>query len=92
MSMTRILTSHLKPSGVLIIADRLKNETSHLMPSSMPEVPEGVVTHGSGFSEEDVREIFEGAGLKEFEFNHALSEAYQGVVMEVFVAKGMKAA
>lgn len=92
--MTRILAGHLKPSGMIIIADRIKNATSHIAPKEMAEmanVPTGVVVHDHGFDMADMRSVFEGAGLKEFEFKHALSEPFANVVMEIFVAKGVKA-
>lgn len=90
--MTQILASHLKPGGALLIADRLKSATSHLIPASFAAVPEGIVTHETGFSEAEMREIFEGAGLVQAEFRHALSETFDDVTMELFVAKGVKAA
>ena len=89
--MTQILASHLKSGGALLIADRLKSATSHKIPASFPAVPEGIITRSSGFSEAEMREIFEGAGLVQAEFRHALSEMFDDVTMELFVAKGVKA-
>lgn len=86
---TRRLAERLKPGGVLLIVDFLGTRKE-----DVPEEMRKTVRVG-GFEEEEMKELFEGAGLLEFGF----SLLEEKVVMEmkgerkertVFMARGRK--
>lgn len=91
--MTRNLASHLKQGGMLLIADRIQNASKPAIPENLPiDVPVDAIPHAAGFTETQMREMFESAGLTQFSFRHALTETFAGIEMELFIAKGVKAA
>ncbi|KAF9042159.1 S-adenosyl-L-methionine-dependent methyltransferase [Panaeolus papilionaceus] len=90
--MTRILTSHLKPNGVLCVIDKLKPEQQ---PSDAPAFSDEVkkVTNElnlAGFVKDDMRGIFEQAGLKDFSFETAFDGQWGEHKFRAFIAKGTK--
>ena len=91
--MTRNLVSHLKQGGMLLIADRIQDASKPAIPENMTvNVPVDAIPHAAGFTEAQMREMFEGAGLTQFSFRHAMTETFANVEMELFIAKGVKAA
>lgn len=76
---------------MLLIADRIQNASKPVIPENLP-VPVDAIPHAAGFTEAQMREMFEGAGLTQFSFRHALTETFAGIEMELFIAKGVKAA
>lgn len=91
--MTRHLASHLKHDGMLIVSGRIKNASKPVFPDNLPvKVNMDAVPHAAGFTEAQTREMFEGAGLTQFSFRHALTEPFANIEMEIFIAKGVKAA
>ncbi|KAJ7491091.1 S-adenosyl-L-methionine-dependent methyltransferase, partial [Mycena latifolia] len=77
---TRTLCFFLKPSGCLLVADFMK---------SAEPVPENVPNNG-GFTEEDIRTAFVGAGLEGFSINQFTKAKFHGQMVELFLAKGTK--
>ncbi|CAL1706025.1 unnamed protein product [Somion occarium] len=85
--MTRILVSFLKHGGSLLVADIMKNDQGEeVVPSDYyHDVP-----HTAGFSEEDMRQIFTRAGLKNFDFNRVTTANLEGTDATFFLARGVK--
>ncbi|KAF9009516.1 S-adenosyl-L-methionine-dependent methyltransferase [Cyathus striatus] len=81
---THTLSFFLKPGGALIVIDRKLNDGN-----DVPEQYGHIVAHKHGFSEEDMRKLFEEAGLTGFSFEDIASI---GVKEDVnpFIAKGIK--
>ena len=91
--MTRILASFLKPGGALIVADFLKGGMpkahKHVLPAEGSEGWERNVSHMDGFEEQDIRRVFEDAGLQSFVFNSDVAVGDEEDQMRVFIAKGI---
>ncbi|KAH7928135.1 S-adenosyl-L-methionine-dependent methyltransferase [Leucogyrophana mollusca] len=86
---TRILVSHIKPGGSLMVADLLKEEfAGEIFPSDVHHL----VAHKGGFEETDMRAVFEGAGLRNFTFELAAEAKRFGHPVKIFLAKGDKIA
>ena len=83
-----MLTSFLEPGGSLLVVDFVKDGTegSHVTPESFGHI----VPHRSGFTEDEIREVFEGAGLVEFSFSPATKGKMHGKEVTFFLARGKK--
>ncbi|KAF7356547.1 Methyltransf-11 domain-containing protein [Mycena venus] len=77
---TRTLCFFLKPGGCLLVADFMK---------SAEPVPEHVPNNG-GFTEEDIRGAFEGAGLEGVSIDQFTKAKFHGQIVKLFLAKGTK--
>ncbi|KAJ7164791.1 S-adenosyl-L-methionine-dependent methyltransferase [Mycena crocata] len=77
---TRTLCFFLKPGGCLLVADFIKG--------AQP-VPEDVPNNG-GFTEEDIRTAFVGAGLDAFTIDQFTKAKFHGQIVSIFLAKGTK--
>ncbi|KAK0205512.1 S-adenosyl-L-methionine-dependent methyltransferase [Desarmillaria ectypa] len=91
---TRILTYFLKPGGALLVTDRVSSDAV-LKIEDIPDKYEAIVPHKAGFSEEDMKKLFEGAGLGSFSLNvipgATMDGIFPGLVnQKVFLAKGVK--
>lgn len=84
---TALLASFLKPGGALLVVDHMA--TPETRENDVPEEFRNAVKTTAGFSEAQIREVFEGAGLQEFEFGHALTATVLGKERAAFVAKGL---
>ena len=62
---TKTIAYHLKPGGKLLVADFM---TSIMDMDSASEKVRAAVPHLEGFSENAIREMFEGAGLVDFKY------------------------
>ena len=86
---TRILTSFLKPGGSLLVVDIIDDGTG-----KTPMADYGhVVPHTRGFTGEEMKKLFEGAGLTEI----AVTIVVENLRMHdhevtIFMAKGVRAA
>lgn len=85
---TRILTHFLKPGGTLIIADLVKREGIFDKRQDVHHI----VAHKGGFAEEDMKKLFEGAGLKHSTFKPTFNVKHNGDELEIFLATGVKEA
>ncbi|VDC00619.1 unnamed protein product [Peniophora sp. CBMAI 1063] len=97
---TQILASHLAPSGKLLIASLMRR--TNFNTSSMSESMLAAIPNMAGFTEESIKEMFEGAGLKDVKYAKiwgGVAPAPQHVkvmvpdeerVIEVFLAVGTK--
>ena len=54
----------------------------------IPEEFRAAVAHVGGFTEAQMREVFEAAGLVEFEFGEAMTKTIMGREQTLFIAKG----
>jgi len=98
--MTRALAHFLKPGGALLVVDLVSREEGNNTPL-ISEQFRNFVPHIHGFCEENVRAMFDNAGLRGFMWNTAFRgqiprhgrfadahEAQRGV--NFFIAKGSK--
>lgn len=88
---SRILSSLLKPSGSLLIADILNEPVASF--SDQPELLEkykDIVVHTNGFTEDKIRENIGQAGLQEFNFRVVTSASLHGRTVKFFLARGIK--
>ncbi|KAF9533650.1 hexaprenyldihydroxybenzoate methyltransferase [Crepidotus variabilis] len=95
-NMTKILTFFLKPGGVLLVLDILDPEdinegTSGTSGSLFPAEFHHIVSHKKGFKTEDIRKIFEGAGLT-CSIDTSIHTELHGQDVVLFVARGQKPA
>ncbi|TFK24929.1 hexaprenyldihydroxybenzoate methyltransferase [Coprinopsis marcescibilis] len=86
---TRTLSTHLKPSGALVVVDLLKSEDVDV-DSLFPEHQDQIVAHRGGISEKDIELAFESSGLSKFELHPDISVKKNGHDLRIFVAKGVK--
>ncbi|KAI0031347.1 S-adenosyl-L-methionine-dependent methyltransferase, partial [Vararia minispora EC-137] len=66
---TRALVALLNPDGHLFVVDFLHGHPLHKAKSPLSGEIEGYVPHVNGFSAEQMRATFEGAGLQDFKFD-----------------------
>ena len=88
---TRELVAHLKPRGTLAVVDIERLEEDEAQAPIMAKY-EDVVAHTRGFTEEDMRASFEGAGLENVAFEHFASAKRAGRDVQFFLLTGMKPA
>ncbi|PBK90792.1 S-adenosyl-L-methionine-dependent methyltransferase [Armillaria gallica] len=91
---TRILTYFLKPGGALLVTGRFIPDAASQV-EDIPEQYKSIVPHKAGFSEEDMRKLFEGAGLGAFSLNVVPGATMHGFFPgathpKLFLAKGIK--
>ncbi|KAG7445218.1 S-adenosyl-L-methionine-dependent methyltransferase [Guyanagaster necrorhizus] len=91
---TRILTYFLKPGGTLLVTGRLIPDAVSQV-ADIPEQYKAIVPHRAGFSEEDMRKLFEGAGLGSFSMNVIPGATMDGFFPgtthpKLFLARGIK--
>jgi 2-polyprenyl-3-methyl-5-hydroxy-6-metoxy-1,4-benzoquinol methylase len=94
VSMTKILTSFLKPgTGRLLIADFFGAPLApSRLPESFPAPPEAVIPHTHGFTEDQIRSTFVEGGLEGFEWKDIGTIEVMGRDLRVFVAQGIRPA
>ncbi|KAH9939571.1 S-adenosyl-L-methionine-dependent methyltransferase [Amylocystis lapponica] len=86
---TRTLAFFLKPGGSLLVIDILQDESrSDLFPAQYHHI----VAHPHGFAEAEMRSLFEGADLTQFEFAPTVSAKMAGKDLQLFLARGVKPA
>ncbi|PBK63807.1 S-adenosyl-L-methionine-dependent methyltransferase [Armillaria solidipes] len=90
---TRILAYFLKPGGALLVTDRVSSDAVPKI-EDIPEKYGAIVPHKTGFSEEDMSKVFEGAGLESFSLNVIPGVTMDGMFgltdQKLFLAKGVK--
>lgn len=90
-NMMQAIVRHLKPSGTAAVLDLLKTEHSHAFHAKGGGHG---VHHGGGFSEDDMRAVFEGAGFTDFafkvafEFEKEVDGGEKKLPFKVFLATG----
>ena len=89
--MTNLLATYVKPGGSLFVADILKEPRPEGEPALLEHFKH-VVAHPDGFSEEEMRAVFVGAGLTDFEFVNATKATVHSRDVSIFLAKGSPAA
>ncbi|KAI9457823.1 hypothetical protein BJY52DRAFT_1271524 [Lactarius psammicola] len=100
---SRELVKYLKPGGTLAVADiadaeqlgdrdRDRDGGAPLPPSPLMADYEHIVAHTRGFSEEDIRALFVGAGLENVSFELFTSAKRQGRDVRFFLGTGTKPA
>ena len=88
---TRELVAHLKPRGTLAIADIARLEEDEVQAPIMAKY-EHIVAHTRGFTEEEMRTLFEGAGLENVAFERFTSAKKEGRDVQFFLLTGTKLA
>lgn len=83
---TRMLCSLLKPGGSLLVADILKDGGKR----DFPEFAQQLVPHTEGFNRDEMKALFEGAGLVQFALTNATSANMHGTWLQLFLARGAK--
>jgi len=86
---TREIVAHLKPRGTLAVADIARVEADEGKAPLMAKY-EHIVAHTRGFTEEEMRALFEGAGLENVAFEHFTSVKHGGRDLQLFLATGTK--
>lgn len=95
---SRELVRYLKPGGTLAVADIAHTELPDDCDEGAPPPPpimagyEHLVAHTRGFSEEDIRAVFVGAGLENVSFELFTSAKRQGRDVHFFLGTGTKPA
>jgi len=94
---TRTLAFFLKPGGVLLVVDILKTsqgcanaDASLSAESIFPEHVHHIVSHKTGFTEDDIRATFTNAGLMSFYMEAAIPVKKHDKDFQLFLAKGTK--
>ncbi|THG96553.1 hypothetical protein EW145_g7760 [Phellinidium pouzarii] len=83
----RALASHLKPSGVLLIADHIKSTKAYEFMAGLKHA-----AHADGFNEDTMCSIFDSAGLEQFSFRLTVSVGHDEYELIVSIGKGIKPA
>ncbi|KAF9042595.1 S-adenosyl-L-methionine-dependent methyltransferase [Hymenopellis radicata] len=92
VEITKILKFFLKEGGMLLVTDRVGGNPDETAP--FPEKFGAIVAHQRSFGEEDMRKMFEAAGLKHFQFDLIPGAIMDGRVFgfenqsPLFLAKG----
>jgi ubiquinone/menaquinone biosynthesis C-methylase UbiE len=93
-TVTRTLAFFLKPGGTLLVLDMIKpknaNGTEETERHVVPEHVRHIVPHTHAFSEDDVRLVYQNAGLEDFTFKNTGSLNMGGQEVALFIAKGTK--
>ena len=85
--MTKILATYLKPGGSLLVTDVMKGDSENICSHSIHDI----VPHKGGFTEDDIRVAFCGAGLNNFGFAEiAKKTSILNEPLTVFLARGDK--
>ncbi|KDQ59749.1 hypothetical protein JAAARDRAFT_33321 [Jaapia argillacea MUCL 33604] len=87
-SITKILTFFLKPGGVLLVGDILNSGGDFVFHKD--EKAHHYVPHKSGFTSDEMKKVFEDAGLKEFVFEQVTVMKKDGQDIPIFLARGTK--
>ena len=87
-SITRILTSFLKPGGSLLVVDIVNDGTGVEPMADFSHV----VPHTYGFTVEEMKKLFEGAGLTEIAVTISIEKLRPHKHdVDFFIAKGVRA-
>jgi hypothetical protein len=86
---TQDLVKYLKPGATLAVADIARVEADEDQKAVMAGY-EHIVPHTRGFTEEEIRVLFEGAGLENIVFDRFASAKRQGRDIQFFLATGTK--
>ena len=85
--MTNLIAKYIKPGGSLLVADLLKNP-NRKWERDLVEKHKDVVAHQDGFTEDEIRTVFEGAGLVDVKFAEAMKMTMFSHEVTAFLAKG----
>jgi 2-polyprenyl-3-methyl-5-hydroxy-6-metoxy-1,4-benzoquinol methylase len=88
---TRELVARLKPHGTLAVADIARLEEEEVQEPVMAKY-DHIVAHTRGFAEEEMRALFEGAGLENVAFERFASAKKEGRDVQLFLLTGTKLA
>ncbi|KAG7453119.1 hexaprenyldihydroxybenzoate methyltransferase [Guyanagaster necrorhizus] len=83
---TKRLTFFVKPGGTLLVTDyQAENDDA-----AFPNAHADIVPHKTGFKEEQMKEMFDRAGLDAFSLEKIISAKMHGHGVKIFLAKGEK--
>jgi hypothetical protein len=86
---TQDLVKYLKPGATLAVADIARVEADEGQRPIMADY-EHIVAHTRGFTEGEMRALFQGAGLENFVYDRFTSAKRQGRDVQFFLATGTK--
>lgn len=81
----------MKPRGTLAVADIARLEEESAQAPVMAKY-EQIVAHTRGFAEDEMRALFEGAGLENVAFERLASAKKEGRDVQFFLLTGTKPA
>ncbi|KAK0455185.1 S-adenosyl-L-methionine-dependent methyltransferase [Desarmillaria tabescens] len=83
---TKRLAFFVKPGGILLVTDYQAEDDA----TGFPNTHANIVAHKAGFNEEQMKEMFDGAGLGVFSLEKIVSAKMHGHGVKIFLAKGEK--
>jgi hypothetical protein len=84
---TAALTHFLKPGGMLLVVDQMPWTNEGKAPY---EKYRHIFAHPNEFEEVTTRELFQGAGLKQFEYGKVTQFEWEGMTQHLFLTRGVK--
>jgi len=90
-SVTQILSYFLRDGGHLFVAD-VQSTEDHADIFGDGLCPSGVVTQKRGFTQQQMSNLFAGAGLRSFKFDRVTRAKKNGRNVDIFLARGLKSA
>ncbi len=83
---TKRLAFFVKPGGTLLVTDYQAEDDD----TTLPDAHADIVAHKAGFTEEQMKEMFDRAGLDAFSLEQVISAKMHGHGVKIFLAKGEK--
>ncbi|KAH9477724.1 putative methyltransferase C1347.09 [Psilocybe cubensis] len=88
---TKTLAFFLKPGGVLFVVDNTpRQDANSADPSIFPQEFGHVVAHTNGFTEKEMKDLMEGAGLDSFVFERIMDFQSHGRDATLFISQARK--
>ncbi|PBK83177.1 S-adenosyl-L-methionine-dependent methyltransferase [Armillaria gallica] len=81
---TKRLAFFVKPGGTLLVTDYQAEDDD----TALPDAHADIVAHKAGFNEEQMKEMFDRAGLDGFSLEQIISARMHGHGVKIFLAKG----
>lgn len=89
--MTRALVEFLKPGGLLLVVDLLKDQNVDVEELFPEHRKHDIVAHRGGLSEAQIEEAFVmAAGLRSLKLRNAIKARKGGHLVTIFLAQGTK--
>jgi SAM-dependent methyltransferase len=89
VSTTQALGCFLKPGGSLLVIDLLKDQNLNVDEIFPEHERHDIVAHRGGFSQHEIKEAFDAAGLSSFVFTDGIKAKKSGQPVTLFIARGV---